>query len=441
MTWEPRSPAFYERARVFVKAAVTLLAPLLLSERIPTVIREKTAIGEAGTWSTSSVATPMYDIFLTTHDKQVKKLPEYGTCVDAMMSDAVIAKHLNTLIGTSGWRLLRTPWDYLSYLVAKQIPSEPRELKYDADSFDRVYRDLERFYYQETIPLHALVPLHNVSSIEEGEIILEDRLRVRKIATRELEEIFDEAQNSRLLPIPSYDIANMRYFAEITYETKKGFGNITPDSSDTELNVDELIGKVIAALRLFKFGVLGFNLVWILPLIDTPVVGTRLGSATLGYRRYVGRPYLLGAGEAVELKDFWKKIAPINLGGSDPLAIAIRRFNYAYERDKPEDRLVDYLVAFEALFFKTGEFGEFRHKLASRVARFVARDYDQRKQVFKTMGDFYDMRSKVVHGEYVTIDEGFVNNVEDLLRLSIKSFLELPPGTSHDNLIERLDLG
>jgi len=70
MAWEVRN-VFYERALAFVKAAVVVLAPLLTAERIPTAMREKTTIGEAGNWSASFIAKPMYDIFVTIHDARL----------------------------------------------------------------------------------------------------------------------------------------------------------------------------------------------------------------------------------------------------------------------------------------------------------------------------------------------------------------------------------
>ena len=86
-----------------------------------------------------------------------------------------------------------------------------------------------------------------------------------------------------------------------------------------------------------------------------------------------------------------------------PLNIAISRFNYAYERNKLEDKLIDYMIAFEALFFKHGEIGEFRHKLAVRVARFLKQNYDERKEIMKRMMEFYDKRSAIVHGKKVNL--------------------------------------
>ena len=98
------------------------------------------------------------------------------------------------------------------------------------------------------------------------------------------------------------------------------------------------------------------------------------------------------------------------------------------------------MVAFEALFFKEGEVGEFRHKLSVRVARFLTQQYNQRKQIAERMTDFYDKRSAIVHGETIDLGAEFVNTVEDHLRESIKLFLERLRTLSHDKIIDHLDL-
>ena len=98
------------------------------------------------------------------------------------------------------------------------------------------------------------------------------------------------------------------------------------------------------------------------------------------------------------------------------------------------------MVAFEALFFKEGEVGEFRHKLSIRVARFLTQQYNQRKQIAERMSDFYDKRSAIVHGETIDVSDEFVNAVEDYLRESIKLFFERLQTLNHNEIIDHLDL-
>ena len=165
-------------------------------------------------------------------------------------------------------------------------------------------------------------------------------------------------------------------------------------------------------------------------------------SMTIGdmHQNYIAQKYELKEAELDDFKRFWNYYKEINLTGLDYLGVALRRFNYAYERGSLEDKLIDHLVAFEALFFKQGETGEFRHKLSMRVARFLEHEYDKRKVVAEKMVDFYDKRSSIVHGEKVVLKLDDVITVEDYLRRSIRLFLERLQGSDHNSIISRLDL-
>ncbi|MFQ5819346.1 MAG: hypothetical protein ACE5I5_05105 [Candidatus Heimdallarchaeota archaeon] len=144
--------------------------------------------------------------------------------------------------------------------------------------------------------------------------------------------------------------------------------------------------------------------------------------------------------EEKEFQNFWNRLNQIDLGQFVSLNIAIRRFNDAYERERLEDKLIDHMIAFEALYFKEGEMGEFRHKLAVRSARFLKQSYEDRKEIIRQMKEFYDKRSKIVHGEKVTLNKKFINDVEDHLRNSIKRFIERIQTSNHDAIISHLDL-
>ena len=146
------------------------------------------------------------------------------------------------------------------------------------------------------------------------------------------------------------------------------------------------------------------------------------------------------SGELDAFKAFWKLLSKLELSQRAPIGIAVSRFNYAYQRFGIEDKLIDYMIAFEALFFKTGERGEHRHKLAVRVARLLATGYENRKAIMREMAEFYDKRSEVVHGEKTTFQGGFIDKVEEYLRKSIKHFVQLPPTKGHDETISQLDL-
>lgn len=438
MSRKPINREFYEQTRAFVISALKLLASYLhKGEEVPYAIAEKIKIEKEGSWSTTHIPQPLYFVFVDKHRKELESLPEYKQCIKLMRSDTTMSKHVDCLVGTWDSRILRTPWEYLSYFLTKQLSQFSERFKFDPETFDRMYYDLEQFFYSDSVGLQAFSPLHNFTS-DVDEIDLGDGLRIRRIATSELEQLLDEAKH--FFQMPYFEVPSLKYAMELTYKTKKVFE--TPPVAEIpspDVDVNEKFNKLVTALRLFQSGVAGFNLIRTLRMLDIPTMvgGTRSG---LTYKRFWGQPYALTGAKVREFKSFWNRFNKIDVEQPAPLSVAIRRFNYAYERDRLEDKLVDYMIAFEGLFFKRGEIGEFRHKLAIRVSRLLKQSYKERGKTTKQMTEFYDKRSAVVHGEKVDLSGEFINTVEDHLRKSIKLFLQRLQTFGHDEIISHLDL-
>jgi hypothetical protein len=352
-----------------------------------------------------------------------------------MESDAVVSRHVGKLVGTWRGRIRREAWDYLDHILTRLLKSYYEQKEFDRELFQKMYHDLEEFFYNDTIPLVETVPLHNFTG-DVDNIDLGDGILIRKITTNEKEHFLDSAKWSSSLPY--LHIIGLRYVIELRNNEKKVFDD--DDRRNMErTDSTETIDRLITVLRLFKEGIFGVNAIRGKCDLDIPVlgIGTRSG---LSFKYFHGKTYNLSQNEIPEFKNLWQLMYKADLSADKSLHLAIRRFNYAYERDRYEDKLMDYMIAFEALFFKRGEVGEFAHKLASRVSHLLKDNFDDRKDVFNGMKDFYKKRGDVVHGEDTTIDQTFVNNVEEYLRQSIKIFLNRLKTQNHQDIIEHLDL-
>lgn len=67
---------------------------------------------------------------------------------------------------------------------------------------------------------------------------------------------------------------------------------------------------------------------------------------------------------------------------TDPLALGAARLDLSSQRSSPEDRLIDSWIAFEALFVR-GTRAELRFHAALRIARYVGRVIDERRERFQ----------------------------------------------------------
>ena len=78
------------------------------------------------------------------------------------------------------------------------------------------------------------------------------------------------------------------------------------------------------------------------------------------------------------------------------LRIAVDRVNFAAERERSDDILLDLLIALEALYGDSA--GAIGYKIGLRCATFIETDYEKREQIHRLVGDAYSRRSALVHG-------------------------------------------
>ena len=209
------------------------------------------------------------------------------------------------------------------------------------------------------------------------------------------------------------------------------------------------IYKIITALRLFKAGsiscseILVYQKTW-RDLNEIPFI--------LSMSSKIGRDankYELTKEDIENLKEFWNFFKSFNIKEYPFLDVAIRRFNFSYKRVLPEDKIIDFMIAFEALYFPD-EKAELSYRLAFRCAYFLGKDESERQKIFKLLRNAYEMRSKIVHGRNLNSESvrELSIELEELLRKSIKKFLYvLPqihsksPQKIHKEIIKKIDEG
>ena len=217
---------------------------------------------------------------------------------------------------------------------------------------------------------------------------------------------------------------------ERIYETDKTIGDdLKPPFDISAEETGRIFDEAISALRLFKSGTVDYNFIQTEALDWNPISGKHIHSKTLTPHLFFGE-YHLEKNEVPDFKEFLKKLEH----KPDFLDIPLRYFNYAHTRERPEDKLIDYMIAFESLFFGKGEKAELSYRLSLRVAAFLGEKRDEKGKIFTLMRRAYDLRSDIVHGSSYSKNieineenfsfEEFVSRVEELLRKSIKRSIE-----------------
>ena len=124
------------------------------------------------------------------------------------------------------------------------------------------------------------------------------------------------------------------------------------------------------------------------------------------------------------------------------LKIAMARLSPSYEKRDLADRLIDLVIALEALF-GDGRTRGLAHKLAKRGAWWLHTTETERCATFRTIKKLYRYRNKVVHGKLGrALPDHRVNDLECMVRSGLRKFLdwqvkhgETPSGTDIDDLI------
>ena len=135
-------------------------------------------------------------------------------------------------------------------------------------------------------------------------------------------------------------------------------------------------------------------------------------SGGMGYSpRLFGGSVKAGESEIEEAKRLYEILVKLNqkIKKKDmrKLEIAIDRWIKSYTYQTPEDRIIDLVIAFEALYLP--DMGESTFKFGVRAAWYLGDGEEDRKKLLAEFKELYKCRSAVVHGgelkESVTIEE------------------------------------
>ena len=161
------------------------------------------------------------------------------------------------------------------------------------------------------------------------------------------------------------------------------------------------------------------------------------------YALYRRQQYPIGAEFLCEFTEFFNRYWDVFQKKSPShLITALMRFSSSYEKSSLPDRLIDLVIALEALF-GDGESGSIAYKVATRCAFWLHPPGKERLDTFKFIKKAYDMRSRSVHGgQKESPSEIQLNQLEHMVRASLIKLLgsrspkgKTPHGSEIDNLI------
>lgn len=366
-----------------------------------------------------------------------QSVPAYREAVEALKVDPLIGSHIDRLVGTQ-LSATRIEADGILWSFLHAMAKDEGVFEFADECFDRKWQGLLDFCKAQEFLVKMVAPLPYLN-IPTLPLCLGDGLVIDRLTEDEVTACCQVGVLRPLgpsVPIVTSDLAvgvrrtkwvrkvirarDDEPLPEIDAMSEGTFGS-RPVHRD-HLVVDD----VLSGLRLFKESHVRASgyASW----VDCHWIGSGISYTPIGEWPFVGRSGLLEA-EIEPFLEFWRQLEV----GAGRFAFPIHRFNLAFERGLLADRIVDLVIAAEALFLSdvdAQDRGELRFRFALRAAKFIEHPNYSEREVFRVMRRAYDARSSIVHGGLpkatgLPKNEGadlaqFIAGVEDLVRLALR---------------------
>jgi hypothetical protein len=217
-------------------------------------------------------------------------------------------------------------------------------------------------------------------------------------------ECYSFSSGIRLRKLSDPEICQLIEREETLFQDDRLPGNPCLLEQPFQLPVDQMsdtniatanFNELITALRLLKAGCVERQITY--TRLEYPGQLGDVGHFTraINKRHPISQTYILSK---ADLPDLEQILTAIKFGKIPvQLQTAIERVNFAAERERNDDRLLDLLIAMEAIFSDSQ--GSNNDKTGLRCAEFVANDNEERKHISQLINDAYRRRNPLGHSE------------------------------------------
>lgn len=273
-------------------------------------------------------------------------------------------------------------------------------------------------------------PLFNFQ-ISEVEDEGDDTKAIRVHVVKELNsftEGFEFIDNIKIRRIKDQELEKMNVKHEIDRYVAGAFHNTIYEGlfvlefpRDPKEKLVPFVENVLLALRLYKEGDVFCKLIW---------SENRLSSTILNPTYEMPNPlhqsiYSLKMKEIEKIREIFNMITKTDFDRRRYLGIACDRFNRSYGKSMPDEKIIDFMIAFEALFLREEKATNQGQIIGVGGSMLLGKNDLERKEIYDFLVKSYKLRNKIVHGSAITysgIDET-ISELKGYLRKSITTLL------------------
>lgn len=263
---------------------------------------------------------------------------------------------------------------------------------FSVETYNHIYDALEEYIFT-TEPFDGIWSVHFRNLTSDLDTICIDRTVSLRRAT--YEEKVDVIRNNASNPLSRTMSDVPEFFLDIHESIDRATLRKSAPSPQEAMSI---VQEVVLALRLLKANPIGIaSYQWTIP--NQPFVIYRGMTYPLMLRHfdYRGDSYHVTQEDADALQKLWHKVKKAY--NKTELSTVITRFDDSYTRTKPEDKLIDYWTALEALFFLEDEFQDMGKSLALAASYYLGRTSSERRTIYNDLTRSHTLRSYYIHGE------------------------------------------
>lgn len=337
-------------------------------------------------------AAPEFPFFFS--KTELEALPEYQHCLECLQADEIIISQLNNVAGINSRRSRSSDAEGLMMRLP-HLGVYRNRIRFNEEYFDMEYTAFESAFYEDSFVYEAIAPLQGPVFAES--IKLRSDVEICRLNQFDLSPLTknDLDEDTLIFGHALWAIRTQYRIPKVIGEEVPIEADKTKEGEARRDHANDVLDQVLACLRLlgvpnvYPQTVIHRTKSWIFH--DVREFSTR-------HRPTSQFLWELDGDFTKTCTQFWDRFQSEDVKRHRLITHAIKRFNYAHERHDREDKIVDLLIAAEALFLSESDGGELSYRLKLNAAMFLGSDAKSRKQIFDDMDNAYSLRSKIVHG-------------------------------------------